>query len=61
MVDTPNESVPILSMHLKGYVPNGMKLGIACNKLQGGIDHVTEVKVIHNGKVKYRRTDVRDY
>ena len=35
---TPNESVPILNKHLKGYVPNGRQLGIACNKFSGGID-----------------------
>ena len=60
MVITPSESVPILSKHLKGYVPNGRQLGIACNKFQDGIDQFTEVKVIHSGTVQYRRPDLRD-
>jgi hypothetical protein len=31
----------ILSKHLKGYVPDGRQLGIACNKFPGGIDQFT--------------------
>jgi hypothetical protein len=38
MVITPSGLVPILSKHLKGYVPNGRQLGVACNKFLGGID-----------------------
>jgi hypothetical protein len=42
-------SVPILSKQLKGYVPDGRRLGIANNKFPAGIDQFTEVKVIHIG------------
>jgi hypothetical protein len=36
MAATPNELVPILSKHLKGYVIDGRQLGIASNKFPGG-------------------------
>ena len=35
-------------------------MGIACNKFLGGIDQFTDVKVIHNGTIQYKRPDVRD-
>ena len=38
MAVTPNDSVPILNKHLKGYVPNGRKLGIASKKFPDDID-----------------------
>jgi hypothetical protein len=38
MAVTPNDIVPILSKHLRGYVPDGRQLGIANNKFPGGID-----------------------
>ena len=38
MAVTPNESVPILSKHLKGYVLDGRQLRIASNKFPGDID-----------------------
>ena len=60
MVVTPGESVPILNKHLKGYVPDGRQLGIACNKFPSGIYQFMEVKVIHNSIVHYMRPDVRD-
>jgi hypothetical protein len=60
MVITPNDTVPILSKHLKGYVPDGRLLGIANNKFLGGIDQFTEVKVVHNGTIHYIRPGVRD-
>ena len=60
MAITPIDSGPILSKHLKGYVPDGQQLGIVCNRFPRGIDQLTEVKVIHNGKVQYKRPDVRD-
>ena len=53
-------SVLILSKHLKGYVPDGRHLGIACNKSPAGIDQFTEVKVIHNVTTQYIRPHVRD-
>ena len=41
---TPNESVPALSKHLRGYIPNKRQLVIAYNnKLLGGIEQFTEV------------------
>jgi hypothetical protein len=49
MTVTPRDSAPIMSKHLKGYVPDDMHLGIACNKFLSGIDKFTEVEVIHNG------------
>jgi hypothetical protein len=55
MVVSPDVSVPILNKHLKGYVPDGRYLGIACKKFLAGIDQFTEVKVIHNGTVQYLR------
>ena len=60
MAVTPNESVPILNKHLKGYIPDGRQLGIASNEFPGGIDQFTEVKVIHIGTVQYMRPGDRD-
>ncbi len=60
MAVSPENTVPILNKHLKGYVPDGRHVGIACNKFPGGIDQFTEVKVIHNGTLQYRRMDIRD-
>ena len=60
MAVTPNDYVPILSKHIKGYDPDGRQLGIASNKFLGGIDQFTEVKVIHSGTVHYMRLGVRD-
>ena len=60
MAVTPSESVPILSEHLRGYVPNGGHMGIASNKFPGRIDQFTKVKVIHIVKVHYMRLGVRD-
>ena len=44
---TPQDTVLFFSNHLKGFVPDGMQLGIACNKFPSGIDQFIEVKVIH--------------
>ena len=60
MAISPQTTVPILSKYLKGYVPDGRQMGNACNKFPGGIDQLTEVKVIHIGTVQYMRMDVRD-
>jgi hypothetical protein len=60
MIVTPSKLMPILGKHLKGYVPNGRQLGIACNKSPDGIDQFTEVKVIHIGTVQNTRLDERD-
>ena len=60
MAITPNDIVPILNKHLRGDVPDGRQLWIAINKFPGGIDQFTEVKVIHNVTVHYRRHGVRD-
>jgi hypothetical protein len=54
------QSVPLLSKHLKGYVPDGHQTGIACRKYPVGVNQFTEVKVIHNGTVQYRRLEVGD-
>jgi hypothetical protein len=35
---TPNDSVPLLSKHLKGYVPDERQTGIACGKHPAGVD-----------------------
>ena len=48
---TPDESVPLLNKHLKGYVPDGRQIGIACGKHPAGVDQFTEVKVIHSGTI----------
>jgi hypothetical protein len=55
-----NGFLPLLSRHLKGYVPDGRQTGIACNKYPAGIDQYTKTKVIHNGTVHYMRPVVRD-
>jgi len=47
----PNNSMPLLNKHLKGYVPDGRRTGIASIKHPAGVDQLTEVKVIHNGTV----------
>jgi hypothetical protein len=60
MAVTPNDTVPILSKHLGGYVTDGRQLGIANNKFPGGIDQFTEVKVIHIGTIHYRRPCVQN-
>ena len=60
MAISPQNTVPIMSKHLKGYVPDGRQLGIACNKFLSGIDQYTKVKVIHSGTAQYKRTDVQD-
>jgi hypothetical protein len=52
--------LPILSKHLKGYIPDGRRLWIACSKFPGGIDQFKEVKVIHIGTVRNRRKNVWD-
>jgi hypothetical protein len=57
---TPNDTVPILNKHLRGYVPDGRQFGIASNKFPRGIDQFPEVKVIHSGTVHYIRPSVRD-
>ena len=56
----PAVYVPLLSRNLKEYVPDGHQTGIACGKYPAGVNQFTEVKVIHSGKVQYRRPDVRD-
>jgi hypothetical protein len=56
----PALSVPLLIMNLKGYVPDGHQTGMACGMYPAGVNQFTEVKVIHNGKVEYRRHDVID-
>ncbi len=38
MAISQQNSLPILNNALKGYVPDGRQLGIACNKFPGGID-----------------------
>ncbi len=48
MAILPQNTVPILNKHLKGYVPDGRQMGITCNKFPGEIDQFTEVKVIHS-------------
>ncbi len=60
MAVNPDQQVPILSKNLRGYVPDGHQTGIACGKFPAGLDQFTEVKVIHNGTVHYRRPKVRD-
>ena len=60
MAVTTNDSVPILSKHLRGYVPDRRQLRIAGDKFPGGIDQLTENKVIHNGTVHSLRHGVRN-
>ncbi len=56
----PAQFVPLLSRNLKGYVPDGHQIGIACGKYPAGVNQFTEVEVIHIGAVQYRRHAVRD-
>ncbi len=37
-VIVPNEFVPILNKHLKGYVPDGRQTGIACWKYPARVE-----------------------
>jgi hypothetical protein len=60
MAINPDEIVPLLSKNLRGYVPEGHQTGIANSKYPAGVNHFTEIKVIHSGTVQYSRTDVRD-
>ena len=60
MVISSDFAVPILIKHMKGYVLDGLQLGISSQKFPAGIDQLTEVKVIHNGTVRYKRPDVKD-
>jgi len=55
-----NGLLPLLSKHLKGYVPDGQQAGIACNKYPTCIDPFTKTKVIQSGMVHYKRPAVRD-
>ena len=56
----PDEYVPLLSKHLKGYVPDGRQTGIVCGKYPAGVDQFTEVEIIHNGTIQYNMPDVRN-
>ncbi len=56
----PSQSVPLLSKHLKGHVPDGHQMGIANGKYPAGVNQFTEVKVIQSGAVQYRRPEGRD-
>jgi len=56
----PGEYVHLLSKHLKGYVPDGCQTEIACGKYLAGVDQFTEVKIIHNGTIQYKKLDVRN-
>ena len=56
----PAQFVPLLSRNLKGYVPDGHQTGIACGEYPSGVNQFTEVKVIHNGAVQYKRPQARD-
>ena len=49
----PDNNMPLLSKHLKGYVPDGRQRGIASSKHPAGVDQFTEVIVIHSGTVQY--------
>jgi hypothetical protein len=60
MAINPAKFVPLLSKSLKGYVPDGHQTGMACGKFPAGVNHFTEVKVIHIGLVRYRRLEARD-
>jgi len=57
---TPDESLPLLSKHLKGYVPDGRHTGIACGKHPAGVDQFTEGKIIHSITIQYNRPNVRN-
>ncbi len=37
----PTQSVPLLSKHLKGYVPDGHQMGIANGKYPTGVNKFT--------------------
>ena len=52
---SPNDSVQVLSNHIKGYVLDGYQLWIVCNKIPSEIDQFTEVKVIHISTIQYKR------
>ncbi len=41
MAIPPNNTVSIVSKHLRGYIPDGRQMGIACNKYPAGIDKFT--------------------
>jgi hypothetical protein len=56
----PDNYVPLLSKHLKGYVPDGQQTGIACGKYPARVDQYTEIKIIHSVTVKYNRPDVKN-
>jgi hypothetical protein len=56
----PDDYVPPLIKHLRGYVPDGRQMGIACGKYPAGVDQYTEVKIIHNGTIQYKRSDVKN-
>ncbi len=47
----PDNNMPLLGKHLKGYVPDGRHTGIPSSKHPAGVDQFMEVKVIHSGKV----------
>jgi hypothetical protein len=55
-----NNYMPLLSKRLKGYVPDGRQIGIACNKFPAGINQFTKTEVIQSGTVHYRGPAVRD-
>jgi hypothetical protein len=55
---TPDDSVPLMSKHLMGYVLDGCQARIACGKHPAGGNHFTEVTGIHNGTVQYKRPKV---
>ncbi len=56
----PDSAMPLLGKQLRGYVPDGRQTGIASSKRPAGVDQFTEIKVIHSGKIQYRRPEVRD-
>jgi hypothetical protein len=54
-----DNSLPLMSMHMKGYVPDGRHTGISCNQFPASVDQSTKVTVIHRGSVQYMRPTVR--
>jgi hypothetical protein len=56
----PGDYVPLLSKHMKGYVPDGRQTRISCGKYPVGVDRYTEIKIIHSGTVQYNRPDVKN-
>ena len=52
---TLHDYVPLLSKHLKGYVPGGRHTRIECGKHPAEVDQFTEVKVMHIGTIQYKR------